>query len=78
MGEYKKRLTWPREPHICIDEETGKETDIVVKFDGRPIARIQIVTDGPERGKCNCNTFWYPPVSTFQMDNLDEKIKATV
>tara|TARA_R110002126_G_scaffold165178_2_gene313031 strand:+ start:1005 stop:1535 length:531 start_codon:yes stop_codon:yes gene_type:complete len=78
LGDYKKRLTWTNESHICIDNETGKETDIMVKFKNRPIARIQVVRDGPERGRCNCNTYWYPPVNTIQTGNLEEGIRTIV
>lgn len=71
MGDYKRRPTWP-------DTPASYETDVTVKHQGRSIARIQMVEDGQERGRWNCNMFWYPPCQTSQEVSLEEGIVVVI
>ena len=76
MDGYVLRPTSRNKMDKCKDPVTGEILDGMVWYDGFTIARIQIVTEGRERGRCNCNTFWYPPQQTMQRSTLEEGMQS--
>jgi len=58
--------------------ETGRETDIVIARNGRPVARLVPIDAAPDASRLGLLAGQYPPMTLEEFDAENERIAALV